>query len=53
MQTTNLKPVLLSLTLRQREEIKAEAQNLGISFTDMTRRILDAYLDQKIKPTNQ
>jgi len=42
-----MKKKLLHLTNRQWNELKKEAKALGISSSELIRRILDEYIDEK------
>lgn len=44
---------LISLTERQMEILGAEAKILGISKSELLRRVMDKYLDSSKKITNE
>ena len=44
-----MKKKLLHLTNRQWNELKKESKELGISSSELIRRILDEYIDRKGK----
>ncbi|HEX6827139.1 MAG TPA: ribbon-helix-helix protein, CopG family [Nitrospiraceae bacterium] len=42
-----MKRISIMLSLPQVTALKAKAQSLGITFSELVRRVLDAYLEQK------
>jgi len=49
MAKTRMKRTNLYLTEKQHAEILKEAENRGINFSEMFRKIIDNYLERKEK----